>query len=72
MDILEAVLEKSPNFAKQLSKRLVSDHVYIPIFDEQFIRVPVCGLSEDKLSLLADKIVEHTKKVRKELELSGK
>jgi hypothetical protein len=49
MDILEAVLEKSPDFAKQLSKRLVSDHVYIPIFDNQFIRVPVCGLNEEKL-----------------------
>jgi aspartate/tyrosine/aromatic aminotransferase len=58
----------SPDFAKKLSESLLLDHVYIPIIDEQFIRVPVCGLSEDKLSLLAGKIVEHTNKVRTELE----
>jgi aromatic-amino-acid transaminase len=63
LKVQDEVLEKSPSFAKKLSESLVSDHVYIPIIDEQFIRVPVCGLSEDKLSLLADKIVEHTKKV---------
>jgi aspartate/tyrosine/aromatic aminotransferase len=68
LKVKDEVLEKWPNFAEQLSESLVSDHVYIPIIDEQFIRVPVCGLSEDKLSLLAGKIVEHTNKVRTELE----
>jgi aromatic-amino-acid transaminase len=72
LKVKDEVLNESPDFAEKLSESLVSDHVYIPILDEQFIRVPVCGLSEEKLSLLADKIVEHTKKVRKELELSGK
>ncbi|MEB3316162.1 MAG: pyridoxal phosphate-dependent aminotransferase [Candidatus Melainabacteria bacterium] len=63
LKVKDKVLEKSPDFAKQLSESLVSDHVYIPIIDEQFIRVPICGLSKDQLSLLANKIVEHTKKV---------
>jgi aromatic-amino-acid transaminase len=61
LKVKDEVLEHSPDFAKKLSSSLVSDHVYIPIFDNQFIRVPVCGLNEQKLSLLADKIVEHTK-----------
>jgi aromatic-amino-acid transaminase len=68
LKVKDEVLEKSPDFAEKLSESLVSDHVYIPIIDEQFIRVPVCGLSKDKLSLLAGKIVEHTNKVRTELE----
>lgn len=70
LKVKDEVLEKSPDFAKKLSESLVSDHVYIPIIDQQFIRVPVCGLSEDQLSSLANKIVEHTKKVRTELESS--
>jgi aromatic-amino-acid transaminase len=72
LKVKDEVLEKSPNFAKKLSESLVSNHVYIPIIDNQFIRVPVCGLSEEKLGLLAGKIVEHTKKVREELNSSSK
>ena len=68
LKVQDEVLEKWPSFAEKLSESLVSDHVYIPIIDQQFIRVPVCGLSEDQLSLLADKIVEHTKTVREALE----
>jgi aromatic-amino-acid transaminase len=72
LKVKDEVLENSPDFAEKLSKSLVSDHVYIPILDNQFIRVPVCGLSEEKLGLLAGKIVEHTKKVIEELNSSGK
>jgi aromatic-amino-acid transaminase len=72
LKVKDEVLKKSPNFAEKLSESLVSNHVYIPIIDNQFIRVPVCGLSEEKLGLLAGKIVEHTKKVREELNSSGK
>jgi aromatic-amino-acid transaminase len=72
LKVKDEVLEKSPNFAKKLSESLVSNHVYIPIIDNQFIRVPLCGLSEEKLGLLAGKIVEHTKKVREELNSSSK
>ena len=72
LKVQDEVLEKWPSFAEKLSESLVSEHVYIPIIDQQFIRVPVCGLSEDQLSSLANKIVEHTNKVRTELESSRK
>ena len=57
------VLERFPDFAKRLSESFISSSVYIPVLCEQFIRVPICGLREELLDLVAEKITEHTSKI---------
>jgi DNA-binding transcriptional MocR family regulator len=57
------ILERFPDFAKRLSESFISSSVYIPVLCEQFIRVPICGLREELLDLVADKITEHSAKI---------
>lgn len=45
-------------FARQLINQCVEDHYYIPLISDQFLRIPICGLSEAVLEKIAEKIIE--------------
>jgi aromatic-amino-acid transaminase len=51
------------DFAQKLYKALLADHVYLPLISDEFIRVPICGLSEVKLEKLAQRISAISKSI---------
>jgi len=59
----DEILERFPDFGKKLSESFISNSIYIPVLSEQFIRVPICGLREELLDLVADKIVKHSQEI---------
>jgi len=57
------IFARFPKFADRLSESFISNNIYIPVLCDQFIRVPVCGLREELLDLVAEKITQHTRSV---------
>lgn len=45
-------------FAQLFYEKLLESHTYAPLISGQFLRVPVCGLSEAKLGELADRLIK--------------
>ena len=43
-------------YAKKLSEELLANHFYAPLISDQFLRIPVCGLSEANLQIAAGKL----------------
>lgn len=43
-------------FARKFSEELLASHFYAPLISDQFLRIPVCGLSEANLQIAAGKL----------------
>lgn len=46
------------NFALRLYNELLAQHVYVPLISDNYLRIPVCGLNEEKLDKLTKRIIE--------------
>lgn len=44
------------NYARKFSDKLIANHFYAPLIADQFLRIPVCGLSESNLQIAVGKL----------------
>ncbi|MCE2928054.1 MAG: aminotransferase class I/II-fold pyridoxal phosphate-dependent enzyme [Candidatus Caenarcaniphilales bacterium] len=52
---------KDKKIAKEFYERLLAEHIYVPLISDQFLRIPVCGLSAQQLKNLASKLCAMSK-----------
>ncbi|NQY79687.1 MAG: pyridoxal phosphate-dependent aminotransferase [Candidatus Caenarcaniphilales bacterium] len=61
--IKDEVLERVPDIGARLSETFIRSSTYIPVLLDQYLRIPVCGLSEAKLDQVTERLLKYTQEV---------
>ena len=63
LKIKNEILNRFPEAGKELSERFIQTSTYIPVLLDQYLRIPVCGLREELLDQVTERILKYTVEV---------